>query len=415
MRKIIFGLLIFFFIHSFSAEAQIINVSTSTEFQNAINAAAPGQTIVLADGIYLRSGGFYVAAGIHGTASQPIKIQGNSNTIISANNLSTGYGFALKGNNYWILDGFTIYNSKKGIVIDSSHHNVISNIKVNKTGDEGIHLRAYSSYNIVKNCFVDSTGIISTSTGEGIYVGSANTNWATYTNGNPDTSNYNTITGNSFGDHVVSENIDIKEGTKGGIISDNTFNGTGLNGLNYADSWIDVKGNYYTIECNTGAHTIADGFQSHINYAGCGDYNNFTNNSLDVGTAGYGINITTSSSYGTATHNIVCTNNTVNAGATGLTNVITQTCSGVCLTTSVQSEVSKEFYSLSPNPAADFIQIILYQKDTENYVITDALGKIKKTGMIESGNARIDIHELATGLYALTIAGSNKSARFIKQ
>jgi hypothetical protein len=409
-------LLFLFFLVSFRAHTQTVNVNTSAQLQTAINAATPGQTIVLADGVYIRSGGFYVNAGINGTVTQPITILGNANTIVSSNNLNTGYGFALKGNNYWILQGFTIYNSKKGIVLDNSHHNDIKNIKVNKIGDEGIHLRTYSSFNTVEGCFVDSTGIVSTGTGEGLYVGSATSNWSTYTGGSPDTCNYNVLTNNSFGAHIVSENIDVKEGTSHGTISYNTFNGAGLNGQNYADSWLDMKGNYYSVACNTGANTIADGLQTHINYAGFGDYNTFSGNDLTVGSTGYGINVAISSSNGTATHNVVCSNNTVSAGAVGLTNVTTQACSGTCLVTSVESSSTALLYSLSPNPANDRIIVTLPNNNIAmSYVITDVLGHVKKSGSVDSQSALIDIHDLRHGVYVFTLPGTTNSMRFIKQ
>ncbi|HSY61994.1 MAG TPA: hypothetical protein VK796_08970, partial [Cytophaga sp.] len=262
-----------FIVSSFILQAQTINVSTAIQLQNALNTATAGQTILLADGLYSKSGGFIIPANINGTSSNPITLKGSVRAIITANSLSSGYGLGLRGNNYWIIDGFTISNSAKGIVLDSSHHNAIKNIHVNKIGDEGIHLRAYSSFNNIDNCFIDSTGQTSPGFGEAIYIGSAVSNWPTYSKGNADTCNYNSVTNNSFGDHVSSENIDIKEGTTGGRIALNTFNGAGLNNQNSADSWIDVKGNYYTIECNTGSNTIADGFQTHILVAGWGDYN----------------------------------------------------------------------------------------------------------------------------------------------
>jgi hypothetical protein len=418
MKKTVFISSLFLYL-PFLLQAQVVNVSTSTQLQNALNTATPGQIITLADGVYIRSGGFYVSAGINGTSTQPITLKGNTNTIISSNNLSTGYGLGLRGNNYWVLDGFTVYNSKKGIVIDSSYFNTIKNITVNKIGDEGIHLRAYSSYNFVENCFVDSTGLVSTGSGEGIYIGSAVSNWPTYTAGHPDTCQNNTVTGNSFGDHVVSENIDIKEGTKNGIISFNTFNGSGLNGLNYADSWLDVKGNNYDVYCNTGAYTIADGFQTHINYTGYGNYNTFENNTLTVGSTGYGINITTSSSYGTATNNIVCSSNTVSGGAIGLSNVSTQTCAATnCSSTATQTGIgpSRTSYSLSPNPANDYLDLnALSITSITQYTIIDGLGKVKKTGVLSSSNTMIDISELLAGFYFLIVPGKEISSKFIKQ
>ena len=59
---------------------------------------------------------------------------------------------------------------------------------------------------------------------------------------------------------TTSESIDIKEGTSGGLIEGNRFDGSGLSG---ADSWVDVKGNGYTILGNTiGTNSPKDGYQT---------------------------------------------------------------------------------------------------------------------------------------------------------
>jgi hypothetical protein len=310
----------------------VINVSTSAQLQNALNNAQPGHVIVLAPNNYFQSGGFTIPAGKNGTATNKITLQCNTNATIGSNNLSTGYGLYLQGNKYWIIKNITVYNSKKGIVLDKSSHNIIKDVRVIKTGDEAIHIRAFSSYNIIRNCFIDSTGLVTAGVGEAIYIGSAESNWCTYTNCNPDTSNYNIIIGNSFGNRVISENIDVKEGTVGGIIKNNQFNGAGLDSVNSADSWIDIKGNYYTIICNTGSNTLLDGFQTHINAVGYGNYNTFSDNMLQLsGNAnGYGINIKTSNSIGTAASNIVCTNNIVSNAGAGLTNIATTICTSSC-------------------------------------------------------------------------------------
>jgi parallel beta-helix repeat protein len=306
--------------------AQVVYVNNAIQLEDALISAIPGQIITLADGIYTRNGGFYVPAGINGTKESPIKIMGSSKAVITSNNLTTGYGLGLRGNSYWILEGFTVYNSKKGIVLDNSHHNIINKININKIGEEGIHLRTYSSYNTVQNCTIDSLGLNTPCCGEGIYIGSAYNNWSTYTNGYPDTCNYNVIHANVFGDHIVSENIDIKEGTTGGVISNNILNGTGLNNMNGGDSWIDVKGNHYTIKGNCGHNSIADGIQTHIQVAGWGNYNIFTGNTLNVNGPGYGIKILTSNDVGSAYENKVCTNNSTTNSGSGLTNIATQTC-----------------------------------------------------------------------------------------
>ena len=399
MKSIYFTSSLFLF--SMLASAQIVNVSNATELQNALNAATPGQTIQLASGVYNKSGGFTINAGVNGSAQNPITVKGNKNTIISSNSTATGNGLWLKGNSYWILDGFTVYKSKKAIMLDNSHHCEIKNITVNYIGDEGIHLRTYSSYNLVENCYVDSVGIVSASSGtaEAIYVGSSVNNWGTYTGGNPDTSNYNIINANTFGDNIPSENIDVKEGTIGGTISNNIFNGKGLNGINSGDSWLDMKGSYYNIECNSGNTTLKEGLQTHILIAGGGDYNTFSNNwSEGFSNAYYGINIQTSGGAGTATHNIVCDNNTVKPGSKGLTNVSTQTCTtNNCLSTNV-TQLQNNKLQLYPNPATNFIEI----KSTENlgdYFIIDVFGKIVLQGSQIGNSATINTANLASGLY----------------
>ena len=307
-----------------------VYVSTATQLQSALNNAVPGQTIYVQDGYYQRSGGFYANAGIDGTAANPITVIGSRNAVLSTGTLSSSYGFSLKGNQYWIIKGFTVTNSSKGVVLDNCKYVTIDSLQVKEIGGEAIHLRTYTSYCAVKNCYIDSTGLNDYSFGEGIYLGSANSNWCTYTNCDPDTCNYNQVLNNSFGNFVTAENVDIKEGTKGGLIKGNNFNGAGLQNMNGGDSWIDVKGNYYTIENNVGNNSILDGIQTHIQPpGGYGNYNMFRNNVLNVNASGYGINVKTSSPNGTAPDNIVCNNNQVSGAVSGLTNISVTVCQPV--------------------------------------------------------------------------------------
>jgi hypothetical protein len=407
-------------------QAQIINVSTTTELQNALTAAQPGQTIVLAPGTYYKSGGFSVPVGVAGTKNQPITVQGSSSTTLTSNNLLSGYGFYLKGkNDYWILDGFTVRNSAKGIVTDSSCHTIIRNVSVHFIGAEGIHFRSFSSYNTLENSFIDSTGRDMSTNGawekgfaEGLYIGSASSNWSTYTKGKPDTSNYNIITGVVFGDSIPSENIDIKEGTRYGSISNCTFNGKGLNGANSADSWIDAKGDYWTIECNTGAVakglkgtlTNANGFQDHENTVSSvvyGHNNIFSNNQANVAATQYAFYLHKS---GMST---ICNNNTVSGGGSLFSGTLTNCVNAnSCITTGINNISMKEEIALFPNPASDYIQINFTGKNTA-YLITDIIGKIVKTGNLSASNSIVDISELHNGLYFIHIEGS--SVKFIKQ
>jgi hypothetical protein len=310
----------------YSTNAQIINVSTSTQLTNALNNAVAGQTIQLADGVYTATAGFRVPAGRHGTANNTIIITGSRNAVVTTSNINQSNCLWLQGNNYWVVKGFTVRTGKKGIMIDSSFNTKVDSVRVVSTGEEGIHLRKYSSYCTIKNCSIDSIGVVTPDFGEGIYIGSAVSNWCEYTACGMDTCNYNIILKNNFGTYVRAENIDVKEGTQYGIIQENNFNGAGLANANSGNSWMDVKGNYYRVESNTGISTFTDGIQTNIRHPGFGNFNTFNSNNFVVNASGFGFRIQTSGSNGTALNNVVCNNNIVSNATAGLSNIATQAC-----------------------------------------------------------------------------------------
>ncbi|NAZ83444.1 hypothetical protein GTR02_16620 [Kineococcus sp. R8] len=134
---------------------------------------------------------------------------------------------------------------------------------------------------------VTRTGLRKGKFGEGIYVGSAQSNWETYGDGGPDRSDDNLLARNDISG-TTAESVDIKEGTTGGRLIDNVFDGTGMTD---ADSWVDVKGNGWVISGNTGRNTPKDGFQTHRILEGWGTDNVFEDNVLDVPAPGEGIYI----------------------------------------------------------------------------------------------------------------------------
>jgi hypothetical protein len=282
----------------------------------ALAAAQPGQTIGLADGSYLgdtvrdRSGDepgrFVVRAS--GTRSQPITLCGSRQAVLDGGGPGGGYGLHLEGVQYWRLEGFTVSGASKGIVLDHSSHNVIDHVGVTNIGMEGVHFRSFSSGNVLRRSDITHTGVRSAGYGEGVYLGSANSNWGTYTGGLPDRSDRNRVVGNSIA-YTGGENIDVKEGTTGGVIRHNLLDSDGMSGENSADSWIDVKGNGYLITGNHGIHTsvtldparykgcdaprdpnfpeandapFCNGFEVHTAVAGWGEDDVFTGNVLDV-------------------------------------------------------------------------------------------------------------------------------------
>jgi Right handed beta helix region len=206
----------------------------------------------------------------------------------------------------------------KGIVLDQSSHALITGVEVHTTGQEGIHLRTFSSDNVVSNSVVHDTGTKNATYGEGLYVGSANSNWGTYTGGAPDTSDRNQLIGNAIY-RTGAENMDIKEGTSGGLISGNTFDGADMTG-SWADSWIDLKGNGWIVEKNHGTNALEDGFQVHQALSGWGNDNIFRSNVAEVNGPGYGFWLQN----GVTGTKVMCSN-TVTDAAQGYANVACST------------------------------------------------------------------------------------------
>jgi len=299
-----------------------VPVSNSDQLKAALASAQPGDKIELADGTYTGStlagnytGSFAITRS--GTMTNPITLTGSSNAVIDGNGTGGHYGLYLYGANYWNITGLTVNNASKGIVLDGSSNDFIDNVTVSNTGQEGVHFRSFSRYDVLKNSTVSNTGLRSPQYGEGVYIGSANSNWATYSNGQPDTSDRNVIYGNTLST-ITAEPIDVKEGTTGGHFANNSFDGSAISGQNSADSWMDVKGNYNLIENNIGVNTLQDGYQVHVAYAGWGADNLFRNNISQVNAPGYGFNLVNGAM---GQGNVVDCSNVVTGAAMGFADV----------------------------------------------------------------------------------------------
>jgi hypothetical protein len=264
-----------------------VRVTTAAELRAALAAAVPGQVIELADGVY--EGQFTAEAP--GSATAPVVLRGSRNAVLDGGGVDTGYALHLDGADHWRLEGFSVRGGQKGIVLDEVDHAVLSSLDVGHTGMEAVHFRSSSSDNRLEGSSVHHTGLVEPGFGEGVYIGSATSNWDRYgADDGPDRSDRNVVAGNRIY-AVTAENIDVKEGTTGGVISGNTFDGAGMTGDHYADSWIDLKGNGYLVAGNRGEHTLLDGFQTHVQLDGWGRGNSFRGNELHVNGDGMGINI----------------------------------------------------------------------------------------------------------------------------
>ncbi|WP_299604102.1 cellulase family glycosylhydrolase [uncultured Aquimarina sp.] len=240
-----------------NGEPGIINCNTVDCIRNAMQNAQPGDEIIIASGTYeapdkINIGGRATryASDRNGTQSNPIimRAQNPSNPPIlkGENGKYDGYVLHMLGD-YWEIKNIIFEEGSKGIVFDNANHGLLENVTVRELGEEGIHLRDGSSFNLVKDCRVYNVGIKKPGIGEGLYVGSDKGQHDQYER----ECNNNTIDGCIVGPNVTAEGVDVKEGTKNTIIRNCTFSAQGLSGENSADAFIDLKGAYGFVYNNT--------------------------------------------------------------------------------------------------------------------------------------------------------------------
>jgi hypothetical protein len=291
--------------------SSVVDVTTAAELQRALDGAAPGQVIRLADGRY--EGNF--SASARATADAPVRLCGSRAAVLDGGAIDGDYTVHLSGAAYWQLAGFTVTGGKKGVVVDAGVGNRIEGLMVTSMGDEAVHLRTNSTDNIVTGNTVQNTGLRKPTFGEGVYVGSAHSNWCQISDCGPDRSDRNLIEGNTISG-TTAEAVDIKEGTTGGTLRGNSFDGTAMV---ETDSWVDVKGNGWTIEGNTGTAAPQDGFQVHEVVDGWGQGNVFSGNTSTVDGSGYAIDV--AGPRGLRDNTEVRCDNSVQGAGKGLSNI----------------------------------------------------------------------------------------------
>ncbi|MBZ5740221.1 right-handed parallel beta-helix repeat-containing protein [Nocardioides mangrovi] len=261
-----------------------VDVTGPDELADALADAEPGDEILLGPGTY--DGPFGITRS--GTADAPITLCGPRDAVLDGGTVDHGYGLHLDGASYWTVRGITVTHAQKGVVLDGSSHVEIADLLVEEVGDEGIHLRAGSSHDVVRDNVVRRTGLREPDYGEGIYVGTAESNWCDLSDCEPDRSDHNEITGNTVRD-TTAEAVDIKEGTTGGLLSGNDLSGPGTDA---ADSVVDVKGNRWTVRGNTLRASAADAIQVHVVVSNWGRANRFVRNSFQLSVpGGFAVNV----------------------------------------------------------------------------------------------------------------------------
>ncbi|WP_295216225.1 right-handed parallel beta-helix repeat-containing protein [Ruminococcus sp.] len=255
---------------------RLVEVSDIDQLLQALADAQPGDDIVLAEGIYQLSESagpkgslFYTRA--EGTAEQPITIRSadpEHPALLCGTDAASHYVLYLTGD-WWRVQDLKISTGQKGIMLDNSNYSRITRCEVYDIGSEGIHFRDDSSYCTAEDCYVHDTGTVTPAYGEAVYVGSAKS-----TSGYGYSCDYNTIMGCRLGPNVGAEHVDIKEYTTGTVVAECIFDGTGMSGENYADSFVDIQGNDCVIRDNVGYRNgcgnITAAIQMHVLVDGWG-------------------------------------------------------------------------------------------------------------------------------------------------
>ena len=124
------------------ARADVVDVTTAAQLRAALAGAVPGQTIRLAPGTYR---GSFVT-----TKPGPVTLSGPADAVLINDGPAgdapacpaptagwdSGYGLWIFNSPHWNLTGFTVQESKKGIVLDNAHHTTIDSVSVHHVDEE---------------------------------------------------------------------------------------------------------------------------------------------------------------------------------------------------------------------------------------------------------------------------------------
>lgn len=247
-----------------------VTVADADALHAALADAGPGSVIQLEDGVY--RGRFTIDTPAD--PYRPAWLCGGPGAVLDGGDPTKGYVLHLDDADHWVVQGFGVRNGQKGVMADGVQGVTLRALHVSTIGDEAVHLRRTSTDNLVVDSTITRTGLREPKFGEGVYVGTATSNWCSISDCRPDRSDRNRVVGNWI-HGTTAEAVDVKEGTSGGLVEGNRFDGSALTG---ADSWVDVKGNDWLVRDNHGEHTPLDGFQTHAVAAGWGTDNHFEDN-----------------------------------------------------------------------------------------------------------------------------------------
>ena len=229
--------------------------------------------------------------GADGTKNNPVVLAGSDPTNppeIFSSDYMHNYGIHVTGN-YVILKNLKIHTFSKGVVFDNSVGALMEDCEVYHTGNEIVHVRDSSQQVTLNRNFIHGSGYETPRYGEGIYVGTYNTGWASSQQADRDAGFWGTaasqhrysgydwrVNDTKITCNIVkattAENIDVKEGTIRGIVQGNMFiaDSTNYDGqVDYDDANIDMKGASWSVTDNYFYNSKKSGlpyYNSHFRY-----------------------------------------------------------------------------------------------------------------------------------------------------
>lgn len=250
-----------------------VRVTDGDSLRAALAEAGAGTVIELAEGTY--RGRFTIDR-----AAEPAArawLCGAAGAALDGGDARSGTVLHLDGAHHWTVQGILVREGLKGVMVDESTGVELRGLRVHTIGDEAIHVRRGSVDARVIGNVVSDTGLREPEFGEGIYIGSAHSNWCRYTACGPDRSD-GAVVADNLVYATTAEPIDVKEGTTGGVIERNQLDGSKITGP-VPDSWVALKGNDWIVRDNHGEVSPLDGFQVTVELEGWGRRNIIEGNS----------------------------------------------------------------------------------------------------------------------------------------
>lgn len=242
-----------------------------------------------------------------GSEDAPIVLCGSAGSVIDGGDPADGYALHLDGAAFWEVRDLSVRGAQKDLVRDGVSHTTVADVTISDVGQEGLRLRTGSSDNVITRVTVERTGLVDPQFGEGVYVGSAESNWCRYTDCEPDRSDRNVLEGLTARD-TRAEAIDVEEGTSDGGIRSATLS---IAPDAVVDSAVDLKGSGWVLTSST-VMGPAQAVSMHVILAPWGSDNTVSMSVLRPMGSGIGVDIV-----GVARDagNSVSCDNTVTAGA----------------------------------------------------------------------------------------------------